>query len=104
MTDASAAMANEFRSVRWPFRLLAALVVCAATVAILGTAWAEVSGQGFAQGGSSTAFLVGLPAIAWLLNLAWSAAVHGRSPSNGHWPFASERVMMAYMLIVFILQ
>jgi len=65
--------------VRWPFRILAALVVLAVAVATIGT---------LSLGSSHDApsfkwqFLAGLPGMAWLARLAWHAAIHGKSPAS----------------------
>ncbi len=92
---------KEFRPVRWPFRFLAAGVVLAGGVAILGCAWAAFAGQAAPRHGTSAEMIASLPGAAWLLNMAWSAAVRGRAPGNDHWPFASDRVLSAYLIIMY---
>lgn len=94
---------NEFRSVRWPLRLLAALIVVVGGVAVLASAWAAFSGRELPGHGAGAGLLASLPGAAWLLNIAWSAAVRGRAPENAHWPFASDRVMTAYMVAMYLL-
>lgn len=82
--------------VRWPFQMLAALIVLVGLLAIVGGAVA-----GWTRGGpwSKWQLLATLPAILWLIGFAWSAAVHGKSPLRPAWPFASDRVLMFYWLV-----
>lgn len=80
-------------SVRWPVRILAALIVLAGAVAIVGlvvAAWTQ--GQPLAK----WQLLAGLPGILWLVRLAWYAAIQGKSPMRPAWPFATDRVLFFY--------
>jgi hypothetical protein len=86
------------RSVRWPFRFLAALIVVLGFVGAAGGIW--MFWQGVHPDHEAEIFL-GLPAFAWLMNLARWAAFDGRSPIDPHWPFASDRVFMAYVAVWF---
>ncbi len=97
-------VANVFRPVRWPFRFLAALILAALGAAVLGYAWAILNGDARPGDQASTRLLAILPVLACMLNWAWSAAVHGRAPTHQHWPFASERVLTAYLIAVYVLQ
>ncbi len=84
-------------TVRPPFRVLAALIFLADSVAILGmtyVAW---------KNGVQTLRVqdvVMLPGMAWLARLAFYAAVRGTVMNPAYWPFASPRVAGCYWLIV----
>lgn len=83
------------KSVRWPFRIFAALILLLAVVAPMGygyIAWSEGRAMLAWQ------LLASLPAAAWFIRFNWHAAIHGRSPATEHWPFASQRVLSCYML------
>ncbi|KLD63406.1 hypothetical protein [Dyella japonica] len=80
-------------SVRWPIRILAALVVLAGMVAIVGfVADVWTHRQPLAKWQS----LASLPGILWLVRQAWCAAIQGRSPADPAWPFATERFLFFY--------
>lgn len=85
--------------VRWPFRLLAALVVVAGIVATVGTLLA-----GWHRGEAALRWqlLASLPGVAWLVRVAWYAAVRGRSPTPEYWPFASQSVFSFYVVVWFV--
>jgi len=93
-------------SVRWPFRILAALICAAGLVAIGGTAialWYESRLVGTGRTLTALRLLVALPGMLCLLRLAAHATLHGNSgqQSSRHpwWPFASERVLFAYLVL-----
>ena len=94
MTQQNAISPN--RPVRWPFRVLAALVVLAGTVAVLAAAWMIWRDPWPEQGQEIVIFL---PGIAWILNLSLSAEISGRSPEGLHWPFATERVFGTCVIV-----
>ena len=87
------------RLVRGPFRLLAVLICLACIVAVLGTTY-----MGWQRGIRSVPanFIVWLPGMAWLMRLAFHAAVDGVPPKNEHWPWASNRVANCYFLIAIL--
>lgn len=80
-------------SVRWPFRILAALIVLAGVAAVIGELFAGAS----RQEPSRWQLLASLPGILWLVRLAWWAAVRGKSPPHPCWPFATDRVLFCYL-------
>lgn len=82
-------------SVRWPFRILAALVVLSGAVAIIG----EILAGSAHQEPSRWQLLASLPGMLWLVRLAWCAAIQGKPPVHPCWPFATERVLSCYMAI-----
>lgn len=85
---------NLKASVRWPVRILAALVVLAGALAIVGSvvaAWTQ------RQPLAKWQLLAGLPGILWLVRLAWYAAIQGKSPTRPTWPFATDRVLFFYL-------
>lgn len=86
------------RPVRWPFRFLAALIFAVGLVGAVGGIWMFWHGT---VPDREAQIFVGLPGFAWLMNLARRAAFDGRAPTDSHWPFASDRVFMAYAAILF---
>jgi hypothetical protein len=87
------------RPVRWTSRLLAALVIAASSVAIFGEARAVWLGQADQK---TLALLVNLPGIAWLMNITFPAMLYARPAANAMWPFASSRVLGAYLVVQFL--
>jgi hypothetical protein len=85
--------------VRWPFRAVAALIVVAGLVAVVGVGLAWWS---HGAGSPKWQMLYALPGIAWLIRSAWEAAIHGRSPTSECWPFASQRVFTWYVVILLV--
>lgn len=81
-------------SVRWPFRVLAALVALVGVMAVIGAMVAC-----WTQAPERWRWLAALPGMLWLIRTAWHAARHGRSWPNPSWPFASERVLGVYMAL-----
>jgi hypothetical protein len=93
-----AAILQKPHPVRAPFRLLAGFICLACSVAVLGTAY-----MAWRRGTQLPAdFIVWLPGMAWLMRLAFHAAVHSIPPKNEHWPFASSRVANCYFLIAIL--
>jgi len=93
------AIAQKPNPVRVPFRLLAGFILLAGSVVVLGTAY-EAWRRGIQL--VPTNLIVGLPGTAWLMRLAFHAAVHGAAPRNVYWPFASDRVAYCYLLIAIL--
>lgn len=98
-TETTSAGSNPRVPVRWPFRVLAALVVVAGIVATFGSVLA-----GWHQGAATVRWqlLASLPGFAWLVRLAWCAAIYGRSPTQEYWPFASQRIFLFYVVLWFV--
>jgi fatty acid desaturase len=94
-----AAIPQKSHSVRGPFRFLAGFICLAGSVAVLGTA-CMAWGRGTQWVPAN--FVVWLPGLAWLMRLAFHAALHGAAPKNEHWPFASSRVANCYFLIAIL--
>jgi hypothetical protein len=83
--------------VRWPFRVLAVVIVLAGATAVAGDAlawWLHGAGP------SGWRALLALPGIAWLVRLAWSSAIRGRPPVFEYWPFASQKVFTVYVVLL----
>ena len=95
-TGAPSASSNHRVPVRWPFRLLAAVVVVAGIVATIGLVL-----SGWHQGAVTMRwqFLASLPGVAWFVRLCWYAAIRGRSSGQEWWPFASQRVFICYVIV-----
>lgn len=85
------------RPVRWPFRLLATLVVLAGCAALAGSALAWWS---HAASAVRWRAVIALPGVVALIRMAWTCAVHGRPPSNDSWPFASRGIFLAYLVLL----
>lgn len=83
-------------AVRWPFRILAAIILLAGLAAVAGAAlvW-RPRGAGLYR----WQFLFSLPGIAWLIRVTWASAIHGRSPASQYWPFASQNVFTVYVAV-----
>ena len=92
--------AKPMASVRWPFRILAALIVLAGVLAIIG---GIVAGWSRRAPWSKWQLLANLPGVLSLVRLAWFAAINGRSPANPSWPFASDRILFIYMAVLMVL-
>jgi hypothetical protein len=82
-------------SVRWPFRILASLIVAACVFGVIGNVFA---GWPIETPLLKWQFLAALPGTAWLGRLAWHVAIHGRPPASPHWPFASDNVLFWYVV------
>jgi hypothetical protein len=99
--NAAAASTSSTRTVpaRWPFRILAALVVLAGIVATIGMVV-----SGWYQGAAVIRWqlLASLPGLVWLGRLCWYAAFRGRVPVQESWPFASQRVFAVYVILWFV--
>lgn len=82
--------------IRWPFRLLAAVVVLAGVAATAGmtlAAWHQ--GTGFTH----WQLLASLPGLVWFGRLCWYAAARGQVPVQEYWPFASQHVLTCYGIV-----
>jgi hypothetical protein len=86
-------------AVRWPFRILAALVVLAGLAAIVGGAIAWWSHGAILP---KWQMLFALPGLAWLIRVAWESAIRGRPPASECWPFASQRVFTVYVIALLV--
>ena len=91
------------RSVRLPFRVLAAFILVASLLAF-GVSIAAKLGIAARLGYSPVQQLrdlIFLPGEAWLCRVCFYAAVHGRSPTASEsWPFASSRVFGIYVCVL----
>lgn len=93
----NAAYTSRRMPVRWPFRLLAGLIVLAGSAVVIGMAV-----SGWSDGLPSPLkwqLLVTLPGLAWLMRLAGNAAIKGKSPPSHYWPFASAWVFLVYVVV-----
>jgi hypothetical protein len=83
--------------VRWPFRVLALVIVLAGVAAVAGRALAW---RPYGAGPFEWRALLALPGIAWLVRVAWSSAIRGRPPAFECWPFASQEVFTVYVVLL----
>jgi hypothetical protein len=86
--------------VRWPFRILAALIVLAGVVVLAGTGIAVWTRE---QPSLQWQLLASMPGMLWFVRLGWHAAIRGKSPATEHWPFASQRVLTCYMIVLMLM-
>jgi cytochrome bd-type quinol oxidase subunit 1 len=84
-------------SVRWPFRILAGLIVLASLTVGIGFLVMARSRGASILGAKQ---LVPLPGVLWLMHLGWVAAVRGRAPFREWWPFASGGVVFGYFVVL----
>jgi len=85
------------RTVRMPFRVLAAFVCIAGAVSVAGTPFLIWRGARVLTVGDT----VMLPLMAWFIRLAFHAAIHGKAPADGEcWPFASRGVWNCYVFLM----
>jgi hypothetical protein len=86
------------RSVRLPFRVLAAFILVASLLAF-GASIAVKFGHSPVE---QLRNLIFLPGLAWFCRLCFYAAAYGRSPAvSESWPFASSRVLGIYFCVLF---
>lgn len=86
-------------AVRWPFRILAAIIVLAGIAAVVGAAFAWWS---HGAGVPKWQFLFTLPGVAWLIRMAWESAIRGRPPASQYWPFASQNIFTVYIIVFLV--
>ncbi|MBM7123068.1 hypothetical protein [Dyella kyungheensis] len=94
--DIASSAIQPRKSVRWPFRILAALIVLASVVALAGTGIAIWTRE---QPSLQWQLFASLPGMLCFARFGWHAAVHGRSPASDYWPFASSRVFTCYTIV-----
>lgn len=88
-------------AVRGPFRVLAALIFAAGLLAIGGMAYGLWDGRLVTTDPVFVQMLVAVPGMLWLLRIAGHCARYGtvRQGEYPWWPFASQRVMNAYVVL-----
>ena len=90
---------NTGRAVRWPFRLLAAVIVLAALFAALGSVYTAFRHKD----PKAALFALALVPVAALIGRLGGYAVwNGSVVRNPFWPFASGLVAFAWVLITWI--
>ncbi len=95
-------------AVRWPFRVLAALICATGVVAIGGTAYAIYDSRLVATDPMFVRLIVGIPGTLWVLRLAAHAALHGNVPSGEHpwWAIRVQtgdvRLLSSYIFRAFV--
>jgi hypothetical protein len=91
---------NRGRAVRWPFRVLAALLVLAAVFALAGSAYTA-----FRRGDLRAALytVTFLPIVALVVRLGGYAVWKGSVLRNPYWPFASGALASLWVLMGLII-
>jgi hypothetical protein len=87
------------RLVRWPFRILAAILLAAATFAFLGMAYKAVAHHDLK---AALAAVSCLPITALLVRTGGGAMLFGRVVGTPLWPFASGYVALAWVAIFYL--
>jgi len=94
-------------AVRWPFRVLAALICAAGVVAVGGIAYAVFFDSRFLGTERvlwAARLLLMLPGTLWLMRLAGHAAPYRysseQSDQRHYWPFATGGVLFAYVVLM----
>jgi hypothetical protein len=86
-------------AVRWPFRILAAIIILAGLLAVVAMVLAWWShGADFPRWKT----LFALPGYAWLIRMAWESAFYGHPPASKCWPFASQNVLVVYVIVLMV--
>jgi hypothetical protein len=88
-------------AIRLPFRMLAALILFFGVIAVAAVIFFTLSRSTTVI---STSDAIWLPGMLWLIRLAFYACVYGEVMPQQSWPFASERVFLCYLLLVFAFQ
>jgi Na+-driven multidrug efflux pump len=90
---------NGARIVSWPFRVLATFLV-----AFCLFAWSGAAYQGFANGKPNAILyaVLLLPIIALFVPTGGYAVLSGRVLRNPMWPFASETVTFAWIVVMVV--
>lgn len=81
--------------IRWPFRVLAALLVSASVIAFLGSAYAVYARHELKAALSVVTFF---PMSMLILRVGFHAVWFGRIAPQFMWPFASGKVALAWIL------
>ena len=97
--ETSAVLPQARRSVRWPFRALAALIFLA--ILSVASGWSLMAWHGHLSPVEVRGLVVA-PGFLWLLRLTYHAACFGRSPPISAWSFASDRIMFLYLVLAFV--
>jgi hypothetical protein len=84
-------------SVRWPFRFLAGVIAISIVFVVVGYAAALYMKR---MQGLPHNWMVALPGILMLMRYAYYAAAYGRTPIVESWPFASDRVVFWYFVVL----
>jgi hypothetical protein len=83
--------------VRWPFRAIAAVVCIAGVAAVFAVLWSVWSHDATSRPLSG---LIGLPGMLMIVRVAYHAAVRRCAPATICWPFASDRVVFWYFVVL----
>lgn len=86
-------------AVRWPFRLLALLVVLAALAGALGSGYIALTHQ---DPRAAALALAGAPLAALVARLGGYAVWNGTVIQNACWPFASPTVAAAWLSLTWL--
>jgi hypothetical protein len=87
------------RVVRWPFRVLAALLVAAVCFAQISLAYLAIARN---DSRSQLLALALLPITGLILRSAGAACATSRVPRRPFWPFASGTVAFVWVMLLFL--
>ena len=90
---------NRGRAVRWPFRLLAAIIVLGALFAALGSVYTAIRHKDLR---AALFALSSIPIAALVARLGGYAVWKGSVIRNPVWPFASGSTALVWVLIAWI--
>jgi hypothetical protein len=90
----------EAAVVRWPFRVLGAVLVVASISGLAGALYAAFVGYDIRLALFALAML---PTIALICRSTGFAVVAGRTPPSPFWPFASGKVAFIWILVALII-
>jgi len=94
---ASTATFGSRPPVRWPFRVIAAVICIAGMAAVFAVLWSVWSHDSTSLPLSG---LIGLPGMLMTVRVAYHAAVRRCAPATIFWPFASGRVAFWYLVVL----
>jgi len=97
--DAILLHARRGSAIRWPFRLLALLLVLAALTGTLGSCYIALTHQ---DPRAALLALAGAPLAALIVRLGGCAVWKGTVAGDACWPFASRKVAMAWLLLTWV--
>ena len=97
--EAYLASAESVRVVRWPFRVLAAMLVAAASFAQISATYLAIAHH---ETKSALCALALLPIAALIVRTAGLSSLVGRVPVRPLWPFTSGAIALAWIVLLLL--